>query len=153
MRGYTVVLEPGRRIVKEEIDSGGSALPWIDEKAFLKRAVELAVNDFQLARSNADWVFFDRGLIDAISGLQHLRAASEFKPLLDKYRYNEHVFMAPPWPEIYLTDKERQHNFEDAVAEYERLLLIYPSLNYRVSVLPKVSVSQRVDYLLKLLIS
>jgi len=83
MRGYTVVLEPGRRIVKEEIDSGGSALPWIDEKAFLKRAVELAVNDFQLARSNADWVFFDRGLIDAISGLQHLRAASEFKPLLE----------------------------------------------------------------------
>ena len=29
-RGHAVVDEPGRRIVKEELASGGSALPWLD---------------------------------------------------------------------------------------------------------------------------
>jgi predicted ATPase len=36
-RGHQVVAEPGRRIVAEEIDLAGSALPWIDAPAFARR--------------------------------------------------------------------------------------------------------------------
>ena len=36
-RGHAAVEEPGRRIVKEELASGGSALPWVDRIAFALR--------------------------------------------------------------------------------------------------------------------
>jgi hypothetical protein len=64
-RGYAVVDEPGRRIVKEELARGGSALPWVDGVAFARRAMEIALADRAAAGSLDGWVFFDRGLIDA----------------------------------------------------------------------------------------
>jgi predicted ATPase len=58
------------------------------------------------------------------------------------------VFLAPPWPEIYVTDPERRHSFGVAVAEYQRLLEVYPSLGYEVMILPKVSIPERADFVL-----
>jgi predicted ATPase len=57
----------------------------------------------------------------------------------------------PPWREIYETDNERRHGFEDAVAEYERLAKAYPTLGYLVMTLPKASVSERAGLILKAL--
>lgn len=37
-RGYATVGEPGRRVVREELERDGSALPWTDLAAFLCRA-------------------------------------------------------------------------------------------------------------------
>jgi len=37
-RGHAVVDEPGRRIIAEEMGSGGQALPWVDLAAFAERA-------------------------------------------------------------------------------------------------------------------
>ncbi|WP_342236107.1 AAA family ATPase, partial [Inquilinus sp. OTU3971] len=36
-RGHEVVEEPGRRIVKQERETGGRALPWVDGTAFARR--------------------------------------------------------------------------------------------------------------------
>src|SRR3984885_543774 len=58
-RGYAVVEEPGRRIVKEELKANGSALPWKDATAFLRRAIAMALADLALARAMDGWVFFD----------------------------------------------------------------------------------------------
>jgi predicted ATPase len=44
-RGHAVVEEPGRRTVKEELGSGGSALPWADGVAFARRAIVMALAD------------------------------------------------------------------------------------------------------------
>src|SRR5271170_7352603 len=71
-RGHAVVEEPGRRIVKEELKNEGSALPWVDAIAFLRRAGAMALADRASAGALDGWVFFDRGLIDAAAGLQHL---------------------------------------------------------------------------------
>lgn len=59
--------------------------------------------------------------------------------------------MAPPWPEIYLTDPERRHGFEFAVAEYSRILEIYALLGYEVMILPKIEVAERADFVLRAL--
>ena len=48
-RGYAVVEEPGRRIVREELASNGSALPWIDAAAFARRTVAMSIADWQAA--------------------------------------------------------------------------------------------------------
>jgi predicted ATPase len=64
------------------------------------------------------------------------------------HRYHGRVFLAPPWPEIYVNDPERRHGFDAALAEYARLLEAYPSIGYDVIVLPKVGVSERTDFIL-----
>ena len=150
-RGYSIVEEPGRRIVCEEIDRGGSALPWVDQAAFLQRALAMSVADQISASTREGWIFFDRGLVDAAAGLEHLTGESALALLGQTRRYHQRVFMTPPWPEIFLRDPERRHGLDSAVGEYLRLLEIYPSLNYQVSILPKIGVSERADFVLKTL--
>ena len=58
------------------------------------------------------------------------------------------VFLTPPWPEIFHSDPERRHGWDEAAAEYERLARAYPELGYRVAVLPKASVKERADAVL-----
>jgi predicted ATPase len=147
-RGYAIVEEPGRRIVKEELERGGSALPWVDGIAFARRAVAMTLTDRTSAGMRGGWVFFDRGLIDAAAALQHLTGEPALAALGQSHRYHRLVFMAPPWPEIYTTDPERRHSLEAALAEYPRLLAAYKSLGYVVSILPKLGVPERADFVL-----
>jgi predicted ATPase len=147
-RGYAVVEEPGRRIVREELDKGGSALPWVDAVAFARRAVEMSLADLAAANGATGWVFFDRGLIDAESALRELTGQRPFGASQDARRYHRQVFLAPPWREIYRQDPERRHGYDDAVAEFERLARAYPSLGYEVALLPKAPVDARADFVI-----
>jgi predicted ATPase len=58
----------------------------------------------------------------------------------------------PPWPEIYVQDAERRHGLDSAISEYSRLLGVYQSLGYQLSILPKASVAQRADFVLAMLV-
>jgi predicted ATPase len=150
-RGYAVVEEPGRRIVREEQASGGSALPWVNGVAFARRAISMALADHDAAGRLSGWVFFDRGLIDAAAALQHQTNEQALQEYGGRHRYHRRVFLAPPWPEIYLKDPERRHNLEDALAEYTRLLDAYSALGYEISLLPKVGVKDRAEFVLEAL--
>ncbi|KAA5605663.1 AAA family ATPase [Roseospira marina] len=152
-RGYAIVEEPGRRIIRAEEQRGGTALPWVDLAAFARRAVAMALDD-RAAASQAPgaWVFFDRGLIDAAAALA--QATGDDAPLADLslcHRYHRQVFLTPPWPEIYVTEPERRHDLSAAVAEYDRLLRLYPTLGYEVVLVPKVSVAERAAFILSTL--
>jgi predicted ATPase len=146
-RGHSIVDEPGRRIVQQELQKGGVALPWKDGQAFARRAIAMALEDRAAATALNGWVFFDRGLVDAAAFLQHLTDESVLAALAQAHRYHRTVFLTPPWPEIYVNDPERRHGIETAEAEYSRLLEAYPILGYKVSLLPKVSVSERADFI------
>jgi predicted ATPase len=147
-RGEAVVEEPGRRIVAEQLKGDGKLLPWVDPEAFARRAIELSLQDRGQADSHAAWVFFDRGLIDAAVALEHMTGEPAEHLLSSQPRFYPRVFLAPPWPEIYQTDAQRQHAFDEAVAEYLRLEAAYPRLGYTVERLPKASVHDRVDFVL-----
>ena len=64
-----------------------------------------------------------------------------------KYRYNAKIFMLPPWPKIYKSDSERKHSFEDAVKEYEELLIKYKNFGYEVIHVPKMEVEKRINFI------
>lgn len=150
-RGHAVVEEPGRRIVKEELEGRGNALPWVDLAAFARRAVEMATADRASAALNEGWTFFDRGLVDAAAALEQA-TGEPATALFNAFRaYHSMVFMTPPWPEIYVGDAERRHSLDDAVAEYEQLAAAYPALGYEVIPLPKVPVGERADFVLRML--
>jgi len=147
-RGHNTVDEPGRRLVQRELAREGNALPWTDMALFAQRAVEMSLSDRDEAEALSGWVFFDRGLIDAATALEHATGRLAIESLGRLHRYHGTVFLTPPWPEIYLSDRERRHDFTDAVAEYQRLERVYPMLGYRVVVLPRTSVEARADMVL-----
>jgi predicted ATPase len=147
-RGHAVVDEPGRRIVKHELAKDGSTLPWVDGVAFARRAMELSLADRATASRLSGWVFFDRGLIDAAAALEHLTGEPVLATLGDAHRYHRRVFFAPPWSEIYVKDSERRHGFDDAVAEYQRLVEVYHCLHYEVLMLPKAGAAERADFII-----
>jgi predicted ATPase len=150
-RGYATVEEPGRRIVREEIFGAGLTLPWVNGAAFARRAIEIALADRAAASRETGWVFFDRGLLDAAAALQHLSGEPTLANLGEAHRYHRKVFLAPPWPEIYVTNSERRHSLNEAVAEYQRLLYLFPLLGYEVTILPKAGVHERANFVLRAL--
>lgn len=151
-RGHAVVAEPGRRVLREEMRDGGQALPWDDKVGFLHRILAVALKDHEEAtRECHERVFFDRGFIDAAEALEALTGEPLLSRLSQSHRYHKRVFLAPPWPEIYVQDAERRHGFDAALREFERLQRAYPSLGYEVLLLPKVSVAERADFVLETL--
>ena len=145
-RGHATVPEPGRRVVREETGSGGTALPWADVHAFVARIIAMAEADYAAAAANAGWTFFDRGLFDAISGLGALNGTALPAERLAGYPYHRQVFLTPPWPELYATDSERRHDMTQAVAEFERLLRDYPAQGYEPVLVPRLPVGERADF-------
>ncbi len=154
-RGFPTVSEPGRRIVQEEQAQNGQALPWINLELFAERALQLAREDMaEITQSTTDrskFVFFDRGYIDAAVAYEKASGVC-FKRMLAGYpAYYKSVFLAPPWPEIFVTDKERPHGFAEAEEEYKRLYSAIAALGYNILLLPKIDVAKRVDYVLEYL--
>ncbi|MEM7078825.1 MAG: AAA family ATPase [Pseudomonadota bacterium] len=146
-RGFAVVEEPGRRVVERELARGGTALPWKDVEAFVEQIYALSRADLESAPQD-QWVFFDRGHIDAASALARLRDLDITALLPDPQLYNLQVFFAPPWPDVYVQDDARRHDLRDALPEYERLLGVYPRLGYELEILAKVSIAARADRVL-----
>ena len=147
-RGFGTVPEPGRRIIAEELRGDGMALPWIDLVAFATRAIEVAAQDRQVAVGRSSWTFFDRGLVDAAVALQHETGRDASVTLAAFPRYHQRVFLTPPWPEIFVQDEGRRHDLEEAITEYDRLLIAYADLGYDTIVLPKATVSERASFVL-----
>ncbi len=149
-RGYRVFPEPGREIVKEQMQIGGPGLPWPDLRLFAELCASRIMSRYNNLGTISRPVFFDRSLIDPVAaylcaGLQppvHLVKAAE------TYRFHPRVFLTPPWPEIYRTDAERRHGFDEAVGEYEQLLKTYPAHGYETVLVPKMPVAERADFVL-----
>ncbi|MGF1475819.1 MAG: AAA family ATPase [Geminicoccaceae bacterium] len=152
-RGYPVMPEPGRQIVKEQLFVGGPGLPWVSDKKFAELCVSRGVHFFNSAQAGDRPVLFDRSILDNICAL--MRGGTDIPPYLTsalkRYRYASRVFLVPPWPELFAADAERRHSFADAVAEYEHLLACYPANGYEVVLIPKASVGARADFLEEML--
>ncbi|WP_322894409.1 MULTISPECIES: AAA family ATPase [unclassified Yoonia] len=148
-RGFDTVAEPGRRIVAQEMFGNGKALPWIDLEAFALRAIDMANTDREINAAAKDWVFFDRGLVDAAVALEHATGIKISETLSGRARFHRQVFLTPPWPEIFRNDAERRHTLDEAVAEYHRLHAAFAALGYDILVLPKTDVAKRADFVLK----
>src|SRR3546814_11932294 len=89
--------------------------------AFLRRAIDMALDDHANTRHSSQWTFFDRGLIDAASALEELTDAPLLATLGQTHRYHPQVFLVPPWPEIYATDAQRRHRDRKSGVEGKRL--------------------------------
>ena len=71
-RGFIVFEEPGRQIIKEQQFLKGNALPWTDPLQFVELSVSRSIHQMALAARVDQRSFLDRGIVDAISFLEHL---------------------------------------------------------------------------------
>lgn len=153
-KGYLVVPEVGREIVKEQLETGGCITPWQNPKLFCELLIEKSISAYQKALEatvlNSQIIFFDRSFLDGLSYYATLNAndVAKYDSFITKLRFYPVVLMTPPWKEIFRQDDERKHSFEDAVKEYDRLIDFYPRCGYQIIELPKVSVSERLEFIL-----
>lgn len=152
-RGYTTVEEPGRQIVREALETGSDALPWVNPEAFVRRAIEIAAESLRAVQGTDGPVFFDRSAVDALAHFERLSidTPADLRSLGEACLYDSTVFFAPPWAELYVQDEERPLPFEEAVREYNWLRIAYPARGYRLIDLPKTSVEARADFMLRTL--
>lgn len=148
--GYAHTVEAGRAIIQDQLAIDGPALPWRDPSAFAELMLSWELRSYRMAEAMAGPVFFDRGVTDLVGYLTlvgqpvpaHVTRAAE------RFRYNRRVFVAPPWPAIYVQDAERKQTPEEAVRTYEALVAAYSSCGYELVSLPLVSVEARVRFVL-----
>lgn len=153
--GHTTVPETGREIIRQQVATGGHALPWDDRQAFARRMFGQSVVDYEAQTPASGPVFFDRGIADTIGYLElcGLPVPEEMFRVAHSYRFNQKVFLSPPWKAIYEQDAERKQSFAEAVATYECMISIYQRLDYELILLPEATVADRVNFLLETVFS
>lgn len=152
--GFARTSEAGRAIIQAEVATGGTALPWADREAFADRMLEWEMRSHEAASARASVrdgpVFFDRGVPDIIGyrRLVGLPVPAALDRAARRLRYHRHVFLAPPWPEIFHGDTERKQDFAEAVRTCEAMRMVYGDYGYDVVELPKAPVAERVAFVL-----
>ncbi|MEO0664983.1 MAG: AAA family ATPase [Pseudomonadota bacterium] len=146
-RGHAVVREPGERIVRSEMASGGDALPWSNLEAFLWRALDMAREDLAHATDLKGPIIHDRGLLDAAVGLRDVFGVLFSVTMPGPFPYASPVIIAPPWPEHFSQTQERRHGFDEAVDEYDRICGTLDALGHSILSLPFADVATRVEWI------
>jgi predicted ATPase len=149
--GYATVEESARAIIAERLARGASRRP--DALAFareiLRRDIEKYLNQPRTSR----WVFFDRGLIDALGMLHEASSlpSTELESMLASYPFHATVFVLPPWEVIYANDAERDQSFAQAIDVHARVVRWYRSCGYVLNEVPRLPVAQRAEHVLRTL--
>lgn len=148
--GYPRTLEAGRGIIQDQVDIGGPALPWADRALFAELMLSWEMRCYRLAQEHPGVVFFDRGVLDVAGYLRlsNLPVPQHVVKAAEEFRYNRRVFVAPPWKEIFHTDQERKQDFDEAVRTCDALTTTYREFGYELVELPRVSVEERVRFVL-----
>ena len=148
-RGYDCIPETARQIIKDRLSKGLSPRP--DAKTF---AHEIFNKDWTNFISNSDvssLLFFDRSFIDSACMLfdSDVNSYDKIKDTFESHRYNSKVFITPPWKEIFHNDTERDQSFEQSIEVYKRLDKWYREHGYDIVMLPKDTIENRVNFVLK----
>ena len=153
-RGYAVKHEVSRDVIREAKARGIDQLFLEDPLLFSRKLIEGRIRQFKEAEQAPDnVVFFDRGIPDVPAYLRYSKTPvpEEFMQACEQYRYNQPVFIMPPWEEIYTTDFERYENFNQAQLIHNRLVNLYMELGYFLIFVPFGTVKKRADFILDVL--
>lgn len=150
-RGYRIVGDTARAIIQDRRKLGLSPRP--DPYMFALEILRIDIENFLHHAASQDPVFFERGVLDAVCGLDRVTPLSEIelRVWLSKYRYFSKVFVLPPWKAIYRNDDEREHTFEHTEWVNQVTQEWYRRCGYEVVEVPTVSVDERCMFVLETL--
>jgi len=147
LTGFAAAPEAGRAIIQAQQAIGGDALPWSNRQLFAALMLSWDMRSHDSA-ADGSTVLFDRGVPDNIGYLQlcGLEVPASMWRAAEQYRYNQHVFCLPPWPEIYTTDVERKQSPGEAERTFEAVTAVYRQLGYTLVTVPRGIVSERAAF-------
>ncbi|KZK74613.1 MAG: hypothetical protein A3K90_09160 [Pelodictyon luteolum] len=150
-RGLACYREVSRDIIRREARRPGGVLPWTDLEAFSRLALRAILRQHAHALRRQEACFFDRGLPDVFGYLRHagLPVPDDYLDAHRGCRYSKMVFILPPWPEIYVNDRERPQSEAESAALSRSLHDTYSWLGYRIHEVPRAGVEERADWLLE----
>lgn len=151
-RGTIVVPEVARSIIKHQQTIGGNATHNGDRLLYTDMMLEKSINDFESLISVEKNVYFDRGLPDLYSYSSRFcnGVTQNIQNAIERYRYNSLTFIFPPWQEIYCHDNERTQHFEEAIETWNAINSGYKACGYQTIEIPKMSIEERADFILKI---
>lgn len=149
-RGYRCVSEVARQIIQEQLNTGGTALPWADRRLYTEAMLRRSIESFIEHTPAQGIAFADRGIPDTLcyARLIGLSGQQDIETACRDYRYGSCVFIAPPWKSIYQNDHERRQDYAEAVRTYDQMRRVYQECNYELFELPLVSPENRADFIL-----
>jgi predicted ATPase len=149
--GYATVEESARVIIAERLARGASRRP--DALAFAQEILRRDIDKYLNQPRTSKWVFFDRGLIDALAMLHEASPlpSIELKTMLASYPFHATVFVLPPWEVIYANDAERDQSFAEAVDVHAKVVRWYRWCGYVLNEVPRLPVAQRAEHVLRIL--
>jgi predicted ATPase len=147
--GEFVVEENARAVIRENVESGGAAVPWIDNDAFVAQTTARDIANFDRLAGETRPVFFDRGIFDSYRA-NGAEPSAELIEAIATRRYNRRVFVFPPWREIYETDTERKQDWAEAEATFDKVRRLLPELGYEPVIVPKGDIPARAAFVLGL---
>ena len=124
----------------------GKLIPPADRVAFMEEVLDRSILDHEAAQSMKPPVFFDRGIPEWLRFLD--QGTTLWYMTASKCSYAGTVFLAEPWPEIYVNDHERIASFERAARSYERTVSAYVEAGFKTCVIPKLPVQERATFIL-----
>lgn len=149
---YYCVDEAARSILKEKDAMGIDIKSYRNTIAFVEEELQLSVAHYIRAQhqNSSALTFFDRGIPDIIAHahLRNVPISNTLENAAHTYRYNNIVFIAPPWREIYCTDRERTESYEDGVQIYKQIKKTYQTYGYCLVELPRTDVESRTQFVL-----
>ena len=153
-RGYAAMPEVSREVIREAKARGIDQLFLTDPLLFSRKLIEGRERQFHEAEKlGKSPVFFDRGIPDVPAYMRYSKTPvpEEFMESARKHRYNQPVFIMPPWQEIYVNDYERYESFNQAQLIHNRLVNMYMELEYFLIFVPFGTVEKRADFILDVL--
>ncbi len=128
----------------------GTLLPWINRLGYSEEMLKRRIRQYKDTISSELW-FFDRGIPDLIAYIikDGLSVPDIYYEAVKEYRYQQLVFLTPPWENIYINDQERHESYEEAAMIHREIERAYGQAGYTCVTLPKFSIAERADFILK----
>lgn len=150
-RGFRCYPEISREVTLEARKNGIEQLFLENPLLFSELLLEGRRKQFLNAQEDeAEVVFIDRGLPDVLAYMHYI--GDSYPPHFDEtcrvHTYT-HIFMLPPWEEIYVSDDARYESYEQAVKIHEHLIETYGKYGYEMFEVPRDTVENRVNFILE----
>ena len=144
--GYTCAPDSARAIIQKRKAAGLSPRPGLEQ--FGWEMLQFDIEQYESAGDTDLPMFFDRGIVDSLGYLDQYRqiSATEAASYLARYPYNDLVFVAPAWSDIFCNDDERDQTFGESVEVGRTMRKWYEKCGYTLLDLPVASVADRVEF-------
>jgi predicted ATPase len=147
-QGHRVVAESAREVIRSRLEQGLSPRPTPVE--FAREVLHRDVLKYEEAVRECGYVFFDRGVPDALGMLEEVAPLSsdELATYTSRYSYGRCAFLFPAWEAIFENDAERDQSFEDALRVQAGLTAWYGRCGYEPIEMPLLPIEGRCLFVL-----